>query len=78
MMLYMKMYKNHSTLMCICVYDQIAQAVNKGSSEFKLINDIRDAVSILTENKTKRSKPCKRPVTNTYKLLVTLTGQRSR
>ena len=45
--------KNHSTLLVMCIYDQKITNMAKDTADFKLINDIKDAVSLLNEEKLK-------------------------
>ena len=46
--------KNHSSLMVMCVYDNLISDMAKSSEDFKLITDIKDAVNILTDQKNSK------------------------
>ena len=37
----------------MCVYNSVSKELNKNAEELRLLNDIKDAVGLLTENKIK-------------------------
>lgn len=53
MFLSSQVIKNHSTLLVMCIYEQKITDMAKDTADLKLINDIKDAVSLLNEEKLK-------------------------
>lgn len=45
--------KNHSTLLAMCVYEQVSRDMASDSADYKLISDIKEAVGFLTDQRSK-------------------------
>lgn len=70
--------KNHSTFLVMCVYQSVLNEQEESSKDFKLISDIKEAVSFLSENKMKNFDDNRFRLQNQNGVTMELSGEDNR
>lgn len=61
--------QNFSTILVMCIYEQVLNDIAKSSADQKLISDIKDAVEFLNEEKFKLTETSMKFIS--FKLFIT-------